>query len=153
MRRGGRIPSGVARQKDIMMKRDTHEGEQERVVSAQCEPGVKAQSRRMASARGRHAKGEGEETETQFGLFFSPVPQRGRANNTDPALPHTTVLTQRQLCSRGCWENGARSFKELRRRVNSQEQQIEKQECGLWAVAQVASGFRKCLKKFLCLRR
>lgn len=43
MRRGGRIPSGVARQKDIMMKRDTHEGEQERVVSAQCEPGVKAQ--------------------------------------------------------------------------------------------------------------
>lgn len=148
MRGGGRIPSGVARHKDIMMKRDTHEGEQERVVSAQCEQGVTAQQEEPENGEhpGASRKGRGGGNRNTIGVIFLPVPQRGRGNNTHAALPHTAVLTQRQLCSRGCWENAARSFKEPRRRVSSQEQQIEKGECGLWAVAQVASGFPKCFQ-------
>lgn len=128
MRRRGRIPSGVARQRDIMMKRDPHEGEQERVASARCEQGVKAQQEEPENSEhpGGSRKGRRGGNRNTIGVIFLPLPKRGRGNNTHSALPHTAVLTQRQLCSRGRWENAARSFKEPRRRVNSQEQQIEK---------------------------
>lgn len=138
----------MAPHKDIMMKRDTHEGEQERAASAQWEHGVTAQQEEPENGEhpGASRKGRGGGNRNTIGVIFLPVPQGGRENDTHSALPHTAVLTQRQLCSRGRWEDAARSFKEARRRVSSQEPQTEKRERGSWAVAQVASGFPKCFQ-------
>lgn len=64
-----------------MMKPDTHthKGGWERVLSAKCEHGVKAQQEGMlASTGGRHGKGDKRETGTQWAfcfLFFLPEPQ------------------------------------------------------------------------------
>lgn len=97
MRRRGRIPSGVARQRDIMMKRNTHEGEQECVASAQCEQGVKAQQEEPENSEhpGGSRKGRRGGNRNTIGVIFLPVPQQGLQNNTHSALPHTAVLTQR----------------------------------------------------------
>lgn len=96
MRRGGgRTPSGVARQKDIMMKGDTHEGEQERAVSVPCEQGVTAQQEEPENGEhpGASRKGRRGGKRNTIWVIFLPVPQQGCENNTHSALPHTAVLT------------------------------------------------------------
>lgn len=95
-----------------------------RVVSAKCEHSVNAQQEEPENGErpGMSRKGREGGNRNTIGVILSPVPQRGCENDAHSGLPHTAVLTQRQMCSRGCWENEeARSFKKPRQRVNSQE--------------------------------
>lgn len=131
------------------MKRDTHEGEQERVVSAQCEQGVKAQQEEPENGErpGASRKGRGGGNRNTIWVIFFCLCHNEAVKATHTLPSHTQPCSLRD--SRAAGDAGKTRRDHLKsRRVNSQEQQIEKRECGLWAVAQVASGFPKCFQVY-----
>lgn len=99
---GGRIASGVAQQKDIMMKRDTHKGEQEHVPRAECEHSVKAQQEDPENGEhpGDDREGERDETETQLGLFFHLCHDEA-VKIIHTLSSHTQSYSRRDRCAAG----------------------------------------------------
>lgn len=111
------IPSGAARRKAVM-KPGTHKGKQEHVMSAKCEHSVKAQQEgTLASTWGTSWKERSRRKQKHNGLFCRPSLNE-TVKMIHTLLFHThgqTVLTWRQMCSRGRWKHQAGEGKEPRR--------------------------------------
>lgn len=139
------IPSRAARRKAVM-KPGTHKGKQEHVMSAKCEHSVKAQQEgTLASTWGRSWKERSRRKQKHNGLFCRP-----RLNETvkmiHTLLFHThgqTVLTWRQMCSRGRWKHQAGEGKEPRRGAgvgvggDSKSSRLEKRQRGVEPVVRI----------------